>query len=66
MWMCVRASAFWGMLMCALEVAPETLAANTNTTEGPNLRPQDNADGKGLYTALEIIKGQTFSSFIVH
>lgn len=40
MWMCVHASAFWGMLMCALEVVPETLAANTKLQKDPTSDPR--------------------------
>lgn len=68
-YMCMDACALvrvcWGMLMCASEVAPDTLPSNTNTMEGPNFSFQNDADREGLYTAMEIIKRQTFFSSIV-
>lgn len=64
MYMCALARAFWGMLMCA-SVAPDTLPSNTNTMEGSNFSSQNDAGRKDLYTAMEIIKSQTFFSFIV-
>lgn len=50
-----------GVLMCALEGAPEVLPSNTNTTEGPNPRPQNRADRKGLCTATGNHKGAKIS-----
>lgn len=65
MYTCALACAFRGMLMCASEVAPDTLPSNTNAMEGPNFSSQNDANRKGLDAAMEIIKRQTFFSFIV-